>query len=445
MPTLTRREREIAELVAQGKTNREIASQLHISERTAESHVEHLRNKVGVRSRTQIAVWWTASAAGPLAQPIPASSAGGSKIARLPRLQRWQVAAMLIGIAIVVAVLVTARWLRPGLVPTAISTVAGSGVRGWSGDGGPALGASLTRPSGIAVGPDGALYLIDGEHIRSIRNGRIETIAGTGDPGYSGDGGSARLAEIGMQLALGQFPYASAQGIAVDTLGVVYIADNLNNRVRRITRDGLITTVAGDGRAGFTGDGSQATLAEIDHPQGIAVDSLGAIYIADTGNSRIRKIDSAGVISTIAGPDGLDHPQGLSLDSTGNLYIADSQHHRVVESFHGGLRVIAGSGEPGYSGDGGKATSAQLNLPLAVAVSQDGLVYIADSANHRVRRVDAEGRIDTVAGTGAPGFSGDGGPAKKAQLDLPIGIAGGADGSVYIVDNLNNRIRRFRD
>jgi sugar lactone lactonase YvrE len=286
--------------------------------------------------------------------------------------------------------------------------------------------------------------VIDGERIRTIHNGRIDTIAGTGNPGYSGDGGSARLAEIGMQLALGQFPYASAQGIAVDALGVVYIADNLNNRVRRITRDGLITTVAGNGQLGFSGDGGQATLAAINHPQGIAVDSLGAVYIADTGNNRIRKVDSAGVISTIVGPDSLDHPQGLSLDATGNLYVADTQHHRVVEVVHGELRVIAGTGEPGFTGDGGSAVAARLNLPVAIGISKEGLVYVADSANNRIRRVNAEGRIDTIAGTGVAGYSGDGGPAQKAQLNLPIGVAISPDGFLYVADNLNNRIRQLR-
>lgn len=424
-------------------TNREIASQLYISERTAESHVEHLRNKLGVRSRSQIAVWWTALTAAPLTKSVPSVDTARSKARTLPRLRRWRLLALLFAVVLVVAALVTGPWLRSNSVPAVISTVAGNGVRAWSGDGGPATAASLTRPSGVAVGPDGGLYLIDGERIRSIHNGRIETLAGTGVPGYSGDGGSARLAEIDMQLAIGQFPYASAQGIAVDALGIVYIADNLNNRVRRITRDGLITTVAGNGHPGFSGDGGQATLAEINHPQGIAVDSLGGVYIADTGNNRIRKIDSAGVISTSAGPDGLDHPEGLSLDTTGNLYVADSQHHRVVEVVHGELRVIAGAGEAGYSGDGGKAVSARLNLPVAVAVSREGLVYIADSANNRIRRVNAEGRLDTVAGSGAPGYSGDGGAAQRAQLNLPIGVATGPDGSVYIVDNLNNRIRRF--
>ena len=441
--TLTRREREIAELVAQGMTNKEIANQLFIAERTAESHVEHLRNKLGVRSRSQIAVWWTAASAAPSGEPIP--SLDKTRSDAQPQLQRRWLIALVVIVALVVAAIVTAPWLRSASATTGISTVAGNGVRGWSGDGGPATAASLTRPSGVAVGPDGSVYLIDGERIRSIHNGRIDTLAGTGEPGYSGDGGSARLAEIGMQLALGQFPYASAQGITIDALGVVYIADNLNNRIRRITRDGLITTIAGNGQPGFAGDGSQATVAEINQPQGIAVDSLGGVYIADTANNRIRKIDSAGVISTIVGPDGLDHPEGLCLDSTGNLFVADSQHHRVVEIVHGELRVIAGTGEPGYSGDGGNAVSARLDLPVAVAVSREGLVYIADSANHRIRRVDAKGRIDTVAGSGTPGFAGDRGPAQNAKLNLPIGVAVASDGSVYVVDNLNNRIRRFSD
>lgn len=438
---LTRREREVASLVAEGLTNRQIAERLFISERTAESHIEHLRNKLAVRSRSQIATWWTA--AGSRAQSIPSSHAmrAGGPAPRL--LVRWVPGALLVVVALVLAAVAVGPLLRPGTAPTAITTIAGNGVRGWSGDAGPAATAALTRPSGIAIGPDGTVYVIDGERIRSINNGRIDTTAGTGDAGYSGDGGSARLAEISMQLAYGDFPYASAQGIAVDAVGIVYIADNLNNRIRRVTKDGLITTVAGSGLAGFTGDGGQATQAQISHPQGVAVDSLGAVYIADTGNNRIRKVDSAGVISTIAGPDGLDHPEGLALDPTGNLYVADTEHHRVVEIIRGGLRVIAGTGKPGYSGDGAEAASAQLNLPVAVAVSPAGLLYIADSGNNRIRRVDAEGRIDSVAGTGQPGYSGDGGPARKARLDLPIGVAVGPDGSVYVADNLNNRIRRF--
>lgn len=420
MEPLTRREREIAELVAQGLTNREIATKLFISERTAESHVEQIRGKLGFRSRTQVAAWWVGG--GGTAPAAQARQSAPPRAARRRLLPAVAAAALLVaagGVAI-------AHWPPAPPAGPVISTIAGSGTRGYSGDGGPAAQASLTRPSGVAAASDGSIYVIDGQRVRRISGGRIETVVGTGVAGYSGDGGSARLAQISMVVATGSFPSAAAQGLAIDGRGYLYIADALNDRVRRVSPGGVITTVPVEG-LGFT--------------QGIAVDDLGTIYVSDTADNRVLKVAPDGIVTTILGADTLDHPEGLALAPGGELYVADTGHQRVLRLGREGVTVVAGNGQAGYSGDGGRAAAARLNLPAAVAISPAGLLYIADSANNRVRQVDAEGRISTMAGTGATGWSGDGGPAASARLSLPIGVAVDGRGALYIVDNLNNRIR----
>lgn len=416
---LTRREREIAELVAEGLTNREIATKLFISERTAESHVEQIRGKLGFRSRTQVAAWWVSGrATAPAAQARPHPPERATR----PRLLAALAAAAL---GVVASAIAIAHWpLAPPAGPV-ISTLAGNGTRGYSGDGGPAAEASLTRPSGVAAASDG-VYIIDGQRVRRISGGRIETVVGTGVSGYSGDGGSARLAQISMVVATGSFPSAAAQALAVDGRGYLYIADALNGRVRRVSPGGVITTVPVEG-LGFS--------------QGIAVDDLGTIYVSDSADNRVLKVDGDRMVTTVLGADTLDHPEGLALAPGGELYIADTGHQRVLRLGREGVTVVAGNGQAGYSGDGGRATAARLNLPTAVAISPAGLLFIADSANNRVRRVDAEGRISTLAGTGAAGSAGDGGPPRSARLSLPIGVAVDGRGALYIVDNLNNRIR----
>ena len=272
--------------------------------------------------------------------------------------------------------------------------------------------------------------------------------------GFSGDGGPATSALLN-----------SPQGVAVDSAGNLYIADNGNSRIRKVS-NGVITTVAGNGTLGFSGDNGPATSAQLNRPFGVAVDSAGDLYIADAGNNRIRKI-SNGVITTVAGSgaiyeangglgsgasgfggDGgpaisalLSDPEGVALDSAGNLYIADTYNSRIRKVSNGVITTVAGNGTYGFSGDGGQAVSAQLDEPYGVAVDSASNLYIADWQNNRIRKV-SNGVIDTIAGDSlVGGFSGDNGPATKAELYYPFGVAVDSVGNVYVADTFNYRIR----
>lgn len=247
-------------------------------------------------------------------------------------------------------------------------------------------------------------------------------------------------------------------GVAVDNAGNLYIVALGQNRVFKVDRAGQLTLVAGDGTSGFSGDGGLATEASLNTPRGVAVDSDGKLYIADTGNLRIRRVEPAtGVIATVAGngsrgfsgDDGaataasLDFPSGVAVDSSGNLYIADTGNHRIrrVDS-SGMINGVAGNGSASFSGDGGPATAASLAWPFAVAVGGSGNLYIADTGNHRIRRVDASGTITSVAGNGSAYFSGDGGRAIAASLAWPFAVAVDRGGNLYVADPYNQRIRR---
>ena len=347
-----------------------------------------------------------------------------------------------------------------------ITTIAGDGNRGFAGDGGPATDASLDSPEGVAVDSRGNVFIANRKHRRIRRvdsaTGVIDTVAGNGERGFSGDGGPATGASLAYPV-----------GVAVDGQGNLLIADSTNDRVRRVdATTGIITTVAGSGptglfgEGGFSGDGGPATSARLNGPAGVAVDGQGNIFIADTHKNRIRRVDAAtGVINTVAGDgswsfsgDGgpasaarLALPSGIAVDGRSNLFIADTENNRVrrVDATTGVIDIVAGNGERGFSGDGGPATDASLAYPLSVAVDGQGNLLIADSTNDRVRRVDATtGIITTVAGSGPTGlfggggFSGDGGPATSARLDGPSGLAVDGDGNIFIADRLNNRIRR---
>jgi sugar lactone lactonase YvrE len=329
-----------------------------------------------------------------------------------------------------------------------ITTLAGNGIQGFSGDNGPAAQASLNDPTGVAVDTRGSVYIADfaNHRVRRIgKDGVITTVAGMGTPGFSGDGGPATLSRL-------SFP----TGVAVDAKGVLYIADYGNHRIRRVSPNGVITTLAGVGHFGFLGDGGLATQASLNSPMGVAVDAAGVIYIADTGNQRVRYVKPSGIIMTIAGTgvfgffgDGgpatraaLSVPTGVAVDEKGTLYIADSFNQRVRRV--GPDEVIttfAGGGDS--LGDGGPATQANLRGPRGVAVDAAGVVYIADQHHERVRRVGPDGLITTVAGKGTFGFSGDRGPAAEASLNSPVGVTADTQGNVYIADRLNNRIRRI--
>jgi len=335
-----------------------------------------------------------------------------------------------------------------------ITTIAGNGTAGYSGDGGPAAAACLNNPRGVTVDASGNIYIADyGNHcIRKIdaSTGDITTVAGNGAAGYSGDGGPADAANL-------NFPY----GAAIDASGNIYIADTNNNRIRKVDAStGNISTVAGNATGGYSGDGGPAASASINHPTGAAIDASGNIYIADNYNHRIRKVDaSTGNISTIAGNgiagysgDGgpaasasLYLPIDAAIDASGNIYIASSNGGRIrkVDASTGNITKVAGYGSPIYSGDGGPAASASFYNPYGAAVDASGNIYIADTKNQRIRKVDASTwNITTVAGNGTAGYSGDGGPADSASLNFPYGAAVDASGNIYIADYLNHRIRK---
>src|SRR5208283_3158880 len=270
-----------------------------------------------------------------------------------------------------------------------IVVVAGTGVLGYAGDGGPAQSAELDSPYGVSVDASGKLYIADTGNsvIRRVdSSGKIMTIAGNGNEGYNGDGIPATSAALYK-------PYR----VVVDRAGNLYIADFYNNRIRKVDTSGTITTVAGTGTQGYNEDGIPATTAQLSNPAAVAVDAAGNVYIADTWNNRIRKIDATGTINT-----------------------------------------IAGTGFPGVLGDGGPATSAQVDEPEGLAVDSSGSVYIVDYGNSKIRKIDTSGTINTIAGTGTSGFSGDGGPATAAFLNQPTGVAVDSAGSVYIADNQNS-------
>ena len=311
-----------------------------------------------------------------------------------------------------------------------INTFAGNGTIGYSGDNGPATSAQLNQPWGVAVDAAGNVYIADtvNNRIRKVANGVISTVAGNGTLGYSGDDGPATSAQLSWPA-----------GVAVDSAGNLYVADQNNNRIRKVS-NGVITTVAGNGMPGYSGDNGPATSAKLYGPKGVAVDSAGNLYIADTSNQRIRKVLN-GVIATAAGngPDlygnggysgdngpatsaRLNQPWGVAVDFAGNLFIADYGNNRIRKVSNG---VIA--------------TAIYWDYPQGVAVDAAGNLFIADNYG-RISKL-SNGVITTVAGTGMQGFSGDNGPATGAQLSGPAGVAVDAAGNVYVADFGNNRIR----
>ncbi len=338
-----------------------------------------------------------------------------------------------------------------------ISTVAGNGIQGFSGDNGPATAAELDSPIGLALDSAGDLFIADTHNHRirevSAATGTIATVAGTGAPGFSGDGGAATAAVLDLPTAL-----------AIDPLGNLYIADTANHRVRRISAlTGTISTVAGNGIEGFAGDGGAATAAEIDSPNGLALDSAGDLYIADTHNGRVRKVNAAtGAISTIAGAGvvggnvqafggdngpataaALALPRGLTMDAAGNLYFADSANQRIRRiSPTGVISTVAGQGTEAFTGDNAPAIAASLDSPRSVAVSPAGLLTLADTGNQRVRQLNAlpTPDIHTIAGLGAttPGVLSLSGPSVVAYgsgtVTATLAATTPATGSITFLD-----------
>ena len=332
-----------------------------------------------------------------------------------------------------------------------INTIAGNGSIGFTGDNAAATAAELNYPRRVTVDGAGNVYIADASNnrIRKVNSsGVISTFAGNGTAGFAGDGSAATAAELN-----------GPAGICLDTSGNMYIADVSNNRIRKINSSGIISTIAGNGTSGFSGDGAAATSAQLSFPEDVKVDAAGNVYIADVNNHRIRKINTSGTISTIAGNgtagfsgDGfaataanLNTPKGVAVDTSGNIYIADYANNRIRKvDTSGTISTIAGTGVSGYNGDGMAATSAQLGSIYSVSVDSAGNVYIPDESNARVRAINSTtGIISSIAGTGANSFGGDGGPATSADLNGPMGLAVTASGNVYLADYVNQRVREL--
>lgn len=335
---------------------------------------------------------------------------------------------------------------------------AGRGGGTFAGDGGLATEARLNNPHGVAADRAGNLYIADSsnDRIRRVDHqaGIITTIAGSGKRGFAGDGGAAMSAQL-------YFPH----GIVLDEAGNLYIADDGNDRVRKVeARTGTISSVAGTGKTEFSGDGGPATAAGLFAPRGIALDAMGNLYVSDSQHGAIRKVDREGTITTVAGakprfvekgvaPVYLRNPAGVAVGPDGHVYWADPSLNRVKKADAcridpstktGWITIVAGSKHRGFSGDGGPARDAQLAAPVAIAFDRKGNLYIADHNNQRIRRVDAETEvITTVAGKGRRGFSGDGGLATEASFNAPAGLAFDAEDNLYIADAQHHRIRRI--
>jgi len=340
------------------------------------------------------------------------------------------------------------------MTPGVISTAAGNGTGGFSGDGAAATSAEVNNSAATLVDFAGNLYIADRNNnvVRKVAagTGNISTIAGTGTAGYSGDGGAATSAKLN-----------NPEGLAMDPAGNLYIADNGNHRIRKLTvATGIITTYAGNGTGGYSGDGGAATSAELNYPVGIALDSSNNLYIADSNNNRIREVNaSTGIITTFAGNgtngssgDGsaatsaeLSSPDGVFVEPSGDVYIGDHNNNKIREVIAGTglISTFAGNGTAGSTGDGGAATSAELNSPWGVVEDSAGNVYIAEDHGYRIRVVNANtGNISTIAGNGTQGYSGDAGAATSAELAYPEGISLDNAGNLYIADAGNNRIRK---
>jgi sugar lactone lactonase YvrE len=300
----------------------------------------------------------------------------------------------------------------------------------------------LMSPEGIVVAPDGSVYVSDyvGGYVFELGPSGLVAIAGTGQ---GGDGGLALNASV-----------KTPAGLALDSNGNLFVVEQCLQRIRRIDPNGIIATFAGNGHAGcgpsnaapnnFSGDGGAATSAGLSSPLGLAFDSSGALYVGDTGSAHVRRIDLNGTISSLDTSSltiGISYPGYLAFDASGNLYVSDrtlgpgTGSCRIVRfNPDGKSSVVAGTGTCGYGGDGGAALAAQLNDPNGIAFDSAGNLYFADSNNHRIRRIDRNGIITTVAGTGVAGFSGDGGPGTRAELQSPFGLAMASGDLLYIAE-----------
>ncbi len=341
--------------------------------------------------------------------------------------------------------------LKCASAPPLLTTFAGTGVKGFSGDGGPAAQAQVNNPFGIARGPDGALYICDtdNQRVRKVAaDGTVSTVAGNGTRGFSGDGGPATSAALNE-------PYE----VRFDKAGNLFFVERLSAVVRRVdAKTGVINTVAGTGQPGFSGDGGPAVKAQMNEPHSIGFDRAGDLYVCDIKNHRIRKVDmKTGTISTFAGtgekkptPDGapiagtpLNGPRALDFDRDGNLWLALREGNAVfkLDLAAGIIHHVAGTGKQGFTGHGGRAKDATLSGPKGLSVGPDGNVYLADTESHSIRVIDMKtGTLSLLAGTGQRGDGPDGDPL-KCQLARPHGVFVDRDGTVFIGDSEAHRVR----
>jgi DNA-binding CsgD family transcriptional regulator/sugar lactone lactonase YvrE len=443
---LSPREREVAGLVAEGLTNREIAERLVISERTAEGHVEQIRNKLGFHSRSQIASWVTAQSAG-ISSSARATPAGAIAVelprpvnVEVPRVPR-RVTALVLTVVLVVITAI-AFWQRPP--SAALVLVAGIGTDGYSGDQGPATSAQLSEITSMGFDRDGALIIADSffgagvgsasrTRVRSIdTKGKIRTIAG--------DGGEFFGATTGVALRLSIHGY-----LVVGRDGDLYVARSAGrtediNYVGRIGADGAFTLLLG----GWPEGGFAPLGAQLNLPTALALRPDGTLYVVDSRNYVIRSVARDGTVKTVFGTGSLgsagdggpplassmSQSTGIAFSPDGSLYIADTGNHRIRAVDHGGIVVnVAGDGAEGFAGDGGPATRARLSSPSAIAFA-DGVLYIADNGNARVRAVAPSGTITTVAGP-------------EQGLVRPTALAVHPDGTLYIGDSGAHRIYKL--
>jgi len=341
------------------------------------------------------------------------------------------------------------------LAEPTITAFAGNGTLGYDGDGGPATSAKLNNPFDVAFDTDGNLYFSDTNNhvVRKVtKDGVIKTVAGNGKKGFAGDGGPATMASMNE-------PY----GIEVDAEGNLYIVDRLNYCIRRVKKDGTIETIAGTGgKSGYGGDGGLGTSAGFKEPNGLCLNGKGKLYIADVADHRVRVLDlKSEKIDTFCGNgkgqqvgDGgpikdamLLGPRAVAVGPDGSLYICERNGNciRKADPESGKITRVAGNGKKGYSGDDGPALDGTFNGPKEIDVDKQGNIYVVDTENQAIRRIDAKtGKLSTVAGSGKSGNTGDGGPALKATLGRPHGVVVGPDGGVYIGDTLSHKIRVVR-
>jgi streptogramin lyase len=335
-----------------------------------------------------------------------------------------------------------------------VETFAGTGKAGSSGDGGPARQAQVNNPFGVVRGPDGAIYFCeyDGQVVRRVAaDGTITTVAGSGQTGYAGDGGPALKAS-----------FNKPHEIRFDAKGDLYIADMANHAIRKVEmKTGTVRTVAGDGKPGYAGDGGPAEKAQLKQPHSIQFGPGGDLFICDIGNHVIRRVDAkTGAISTFAGtgkagatPDGsplqgtpLNGPRSLDFDAAGNLWLATREGNQVfrIDPKQGRIHHVAGTGKKGFTGNGGPAREATLSGPKGIAVGPNGNVYLVDTESHSIRVIDAKtGRLELWVGTGEKGDGPDG-PPVDCRLARPHGVWVDPDGTVFIGDSENHRVRALR-